>query len=51
MISTSYKLMHNNSHLYFLVEDTVRPFETACSVGEYNSEEFAKICRYFFGEL
>lgn len=37
--------------LYFLVEDTVRPFETACSVAEYNSEEFAKICRYFFGEL
>lgn len=37
--------------LYFLVEDTVRPFETACSIAECNSEEFAKICRYFFGEL
>ncbi|QKJ87690.1 hypothetical protein PMPD1_2752 [Paramixta manurensis] len=37
--------------LYFLVEDTVRPFETACSVGEHNPEEFGRICKYFFGEL
>lgn len=37
--------------LYFLVEDTVRPFETACSVDEHNSEEFNRICRYFFGGL
>lgn len=37
--------------LYCLVEDVVRPFETACRVDEYNPEEFDRICKYFFGEL
>lgn len=37
--------------LYFLVEDTVKSFEMACAIGEYNSEEFNEICKYFFGDL
>ncbi|MDA8505314.1 hypothetical protein NNO02_23075 [Citrobacter sp. Awk 2] len=37
--------------LYFLVEDTVKPFELACAIDEYNPEEFKRICKYFFGEL
>ena len=37
--------------LYFLVEDTVKPFEMACAIGECNSEEFNEICKYFFGDL
>lgn len=37
--------------LYFLVEDTVKPFETACSIHELNPEEFSRICKYFFGGL
>lgn len=45
------KSMGDLDLLYFLVEDTVRPFETACSVDEHNPEEFGRICRYFFGEI
>ncbi|HBR0906096.1 hypothetical protein [Klebsiella pneumoniae] len=37
--------------LYFLVEDIVKPFETACMVGDKNPAEFNKICEYFFGGL
>lgn len=37
--------------LYFLVEDTVKPFEQACIVSDQNPEEFNKICEYFFGGL
>jgi hypothetical protein len=37
--------------LYFLVEDTVKPFEMACAIDEYNPEEFNRICKYFFGDL
>lgn len=37
--------------LYFLVEDTVKPFERACTVSDQNPEEFNKICEYFFGGL
>ena len=37
--------------LYFLVEDIVKPFETARMVGDKNSAEFNKICEYFFGGL
>ncbi|WP_145586486.1 hypothetical protein [Yersinia kristensenii] len=37
--------------LYFLVEDTVKPFEKVCEVDDHNSEEFNKICEYFFGGL
>ncbi|MEX3021804.1 hypothetical protein AB4K05_19665 [Kluyvera sp. STS39-E] len=37
--------------LYFLVEDTVKPFEKACSIHELNPEEFSRICKYFFGGL
>ncbi|MEX9251134.1 hypothetical protein [Pseudenterobacter timonensis] len=37
--------------LYFLVEDIVKPFETACMVGDKNPAEFDKICEYFFGGL
>lgn len=37
--------------LYFLVEDTVKPFETACGIHEQNPEEFGRICKYFFGGL
>lgn len=37
--------------LYFLVEDIVKPFETARMVGDKNPAEFNKICEYFFGGL
>ncbi|PJR52512.1 hypothetical protein CWM58_05135 [Klebsiella sp. H-Nf2] len=37
--------------LYFLVEDIVKPFETACMVGDKNPAEFNKICEYFIGGL
>lgn len=37
--------------LYFLVEDTVKPYEIACAIDEYNPEEFKRICKCFFGEL
>jgi len=37
--------------LYFLVEDSVKPFEKACAVGNLNKEEFNKICQYFLGGL
>ncbi|CNI53334.1 MULTISPECIES: hypothetical protein [Yersinia] len=37
--------------LYFLVEDTVKPFEKACEVDDRSPEEFNKICEYFFGGL
>ncbi|MEX0535551.1 hypothetical protein AB3X28_25190 [Raoultella terrigena] len=37
--------------LYFLVEDIVKPFEMAFAIGEYNPEEFNRICKCFFGDL
>jgi hypothetical protein len=37
--------------LYFMVEDIIEPFETACEVGDRDSAEFDKICHYFFGGL
>ncbi|MBY8428216.1 hypothetical protein AAGO69_01830, partial [Klebsiella pneumoniae] len=37
--------------LYFLVEDIVKSFETACMVSDKNPAEFNKICEYFFGGL
>ncbi|MCS2157985.1 hypothetical protein MUU48_13835 [Scandinavium sp. H11S7] len=37
--------------LYFLVEDTVEPFEQACQIAEYDKEEFDDICKYFIGGL
>lgn len=37
--------------IYFLVEDTVKPFEQACRVSENNPEEFGRICEYFLGGL
>lgn len=37
--------------LYYLVEDVVRPYEKACAIAESNSEEFNRICNYFFGGL
>lgn len=45
------KSMGDLDLLYFLVEDTVKPFETACDIHELNPEEFSKICKYFFGGL
>ena len=37
--------------LYFLVEDIIRPYETACAVDDINPVEFDKICEYFLGGL
>lgn len=37
--------------LYFIVEDTVKPFEVACAIDECNPEEFKEICKNFFGGL
>lgn len=36
---------------YYLVEDIVRPYETACEIARINPEEFNNACRYFFGGL
>lgn len=33
--------------LYFIVEDIVKPFETACKMSELNPQEFDKTCEYF----
>nr|WP_318384407.1 hypothetical protein [uncultured Enterobacter sp.] len=45
------KLKGDLDLLYFLVEDIVRPFETACSINQLNPEKFGSICEYFFGGL
>ncbi|KQN58638.1 hypothetical protein [Erwinia sp. Leaf53] len=37
--------------LYFLFEDKVKPFEQACAIGDDNSEEFDRVCKYFLGGL
>jgi len=36
---------------YYLVEDVVRPYETACEIANMNPEEFNNVCNYFFGGL
>lgn len=36
---------------YYLVEDIVRPYETACEIAKINPEEFNDVCKYFFGGL
>lgn len=36
---------------YYLVEDIVRPYETACEIANMNPEEFNNVCKYFFGGL
>ncbi|BBW46962.1 MULTISPECIES: hypothetical protein [Enterobacter] len=36
---------------YYIVEDIVRPYETACEIAKINSEEFNNVCEYFFGGL
>lgn len=36
---------------YYLVEDIVRPYETACEIEKINPEEFNNVCEYFFGGL
>ena len=36
---------------YYLVEDIVRPYETACEIAKINPEEFNNACEYFFGGL
>ena len=33
--------------LYFIVEDSVKPFEKACAIGEVDATEFNTICQYF----
>ncbi|HBZ0891486.1 TPA: hypothetical protein MJC50_13445 [Klebsiella pneumoniae] len=45
------KLQNLLDLLYFLVEDIVKPFETARMVGDKNPAEFNNICEYFFGGL
>lgn len=37
--------------LYFLVEDTVKPFEKACEIDKVDPGKFNKICEHFFGGL
>ncbi|MFU0888503.1 hypothetical protein ACM26S_21045 [Kluyvera sichuanensis] len=37
--------------LYFLIEDILKPFNTACKIGDKNQDEFDIICEYFFGGL
>lgn len=51
--SIYYKLkkMGDLDLLYFLIEDTVKPFEKACEVDNKNPAEFNKICEYFFGGM
>ncbi|AVF37539.1 hypothetical protein [Rahnella sikkimica] len=50
-IYSQLKQMGNLDLIYFLVEDTVKPFEKACRVNERNPEEFDKICKYFLDGL
>ena len=37
--------------LYFLVEDTVKPFEKACEISKVDPGKFNKVCEHFFGGL
>jgi len=37
--------------LYFIFEDTVRPFEKACEIDKKNPEQFKKVCDYFLERL
>lgn len=37
--------------LYFIFEDTVRPFEKACKIDKKNPEQFKKVCDYFLEGL
>ncbi|MBB1199832.1 hypothetical protein EGM70_05890 [Enterobacteriaceae bacterium 89] len=36
---------------YYLVEDIVRPYETACEIAKIQPEKFNDVCKYFFGGL
>lgn len=50
---TYYKLkrMGDLDLIYFLIEDTVKPFEQACRISEHYPQEFDNICKYFLGGL
>lgn len=48
---TKLKNAGNFDLLYYLVEDIVSPYEKACEIAEKDTEEFNKICEYFFGGL
>ncbi|TDS97884.1 hypothetical protein EDF78_101259 [Rahnella sp. BIGb0236] len=37
--------------LYYLVEDIVKPYEKACEVSDKDTDEFNRICAFFFGGL
>lgn len=37
--------------LYFIVKDTVAPFERACDIHKENPLEFDELCKYFFSGL
>ena len=37
--------------IYFLVEDTVKPFEIACHISESDPAEFNRVCKYFLAGL
>lgn len=45
------KKIGNLDLIYFLVEDTVKPFERACHISESNPDEFKNICAYFLEGL
>lgn len=45
------KTMGDLDLFYYLVEEIVRPYETACEIAKINPEEFNNVCEYFFGGL
>ena len=45
------KSMGDFDLFYYLVEDIVRPYETACEIARTNPEKFINVCKYFFGGL
>lgn len=45
------KKMGDLDLFYFLVEDTVKPFEKACEIDKVDPGKFNKICEHFFGGL
>jgi len=36
---------------YFIIKDTVAPFERACDIHKENPLEFDELCKYFFSGL
>ena len=51
VIYSRLRRMGNLDLLYFIVKDTVAPFERACNIHKENPLEFDELCRHFFNGL